>query len=149
MLRKLFKYKFRILLIIILIIGLAGIRAFENQLFYDPFLEYFKSNYQNSKLPEIDNFKLFMGLFFRYLLNSILSILIIYLVFVDLDMIKFTSIIYFVFFIILIFAFYLALLNNFENNKITLFYIRRFLIQPIFLLLFLPGFYFQKSQQLK
>lgn len=149
MLRKLFKYKFRILLIIILIIGLAGIRAFENQLFYDPFLEYFKSNYQNSKLPEIDNFKLFLGLFFRYLLNSILSILIIYLVFVDLDMIKFTSIIYFVFFIILIFAFYLALLNNFENNKMTLFYIRRFLIQPIFLLLFLPGFYFQKSQQLK
>ena len=149
MLQKLFKNKFRILLIIILIFGLVIIRAFENQLFYDPFLEYFKSNYQNTKLPEIDNFKLFLGLFFRYLLNSTLSILIIYLVFIDLDMIKFASIIYFVFFIILFFAFYLALINNFGNNKMTLFYIRRFLIQPIFLLLFLPGFYFQKLQQLK
>lgn len=149
MLQKLFKNKFRILLIIILIFGLVIIRAFENQLFYDPFLEYFKSNYQNTKLPEIDNFKLFLGLFFRYLLNSTLSILIIYLVFIDLDMIKFASIIYFVFFIILIFAFYLALINKFENNKMTLFYIRRFLIQPIFLLLFLPGFYFQKTQPLK
>ncbi len=149
MLQKLFKNKFRILLIIILIFGLVIIRAFENQLFYDPFLEYFKSNYQNTKLPEIENLNLFLGLFFRYLLNSILSILIIYLVFKDLDMMKFASIIYFVFFIILIFAFYLALINNFENNKMTLFYIRRFLIQPIFLLLFLPGFYFQKTQQLK
>jgi exosortase F-associated protein len=149
MLQKLFKYKFRILLILILIFGLASIRAYENYLFYDPFLDYFKSNYQNTRLPEIDNFNLFLGLFFRYFLNSALSIIIIYLVFNDLVMIKFASIVYFIFFIILILAFYLMLIYFGNNNKMTLFYIRRFLIQPIFLLLFLPGFYFQKSQQLK
>lgn len=149
MLQKLFKFKFRILLILILLFGLASIRAFENDLFYDPFLEYFKSNYQQTKLPEIDNFNLFIGLFFRYFLNSILSILIIHLVFIDLQIIKFASIVYFIFFIILILAFYLMLIYFGNNNKMTLFYIRRFLIQPIFLLLFLPGFYFQKSQLLK
>lgn len=149
MLQKLFKFKFRILLILILLFGLASIRAFENDLFYDPFLEYFKSNYQQTKLPEIDNFNLFIGLFFRYFLNSILSILIIHLVFIDLKIIKFASIVYFLFFIILILAFYLMLIYFGNNNKMTLFYIRRFLIQPIFLLLFLPGFYFQKSQLLK
>lgn len=149
MLQKLFKFKFRILLILILLFGLASIRAFENDLFYDPFLEYFKSNYQQTKLPEIDNFNLFIGLFFRYFLNSILSILIIHLVFIDLKIIKFASIVYFIFFIILILAFYLMLIYFGNNNKMTLFYIRRFLIQPIFLLLFLPGFYFQKSQLLK
>jgi exosortase F-associated protein len=30
-----------------------------------------------------------------------------------------------------------------EENKMTLFYIRRFLIQPIFILLFIPAFYYQ------
>ncbi len=145
MLQKLFKNKFRILLILTLIFGLASIRAYENYLFYDPFLEYFKSNYQNKRLPVIDSFNLFLGLFIRYFLNSALSILIIYLVFKDLEMIKFASIVYIIFFIILILAFYLMLIY-FGNNKMSLFYIRRFLIQPIFLLLFLPGFYFQKSQ---
>ena len=149
MLQKLFKYKFRILIILMLIIALAFVRAFENSLFYDPFLEYFKTNYQNKRLPEIDNFNLFIGLFFRYFLNSILSISIIYIVFKDLEMIKFTSILYVFFFVILIFAFYMTL-NYFGNeNKMTLFYIRRFLIQPLFLLLFLPGFYFQKNQNIK
>lgn len=149
MLQKLFKNKFRILLILTLIFGLASIRAFENELFYDPFLEYFKSNYQNKRLPEIDNFNLFFGLFFRYFINSALSILIIFLVFKDLEMIKFASIVYFIFFIIFILAFYLMLIYFGNNNKMTLFYIRRFLIQPIFLLLFLPGFYFQKNQNIK
>ncbi len=149
MLQKLFKYKFRILMILMLIIALAFVRAFENSLFYDPFLEYFKSNYQNKRLPEIDNFNLFIGLFFRYFLNSILSISIIYIVFKDLEIIKFASILYFFFFVILIFAFYMTLNYLMNENKMTLFYIRRFLIQPLFLLLFLPGFYFQKTQNLK
>ncbi len=149
MLKNLFKNKFRILLILVLILSLACIRTFENNLFYDPFLDYFKSNYQNKRLPEIDNFNLFLGLFFRYFLNSIISISIIYLVFKDLEIVKFTSVLYFILFFILAISFYLTLIYFDSNNKMTLFYIRRFLIQPIFLMLFLPGFYFQKTQKLK
>ncbi|WP_256387090.1 exosortase F system-associated protein [Flavobacterium sp. 140616W15] len=31
-----------------------------------------------------------------------------------------------------------------NHNNLMLFYVRRFLIQPIFILLFIPGFYYQK-----
>ncbi len=149
MLKILFKNKFRILLIAILILALACIRTFENEMFYDPFLDYFKSNYQNKRLPEIDNFNLFSGLFFRYFLNSLISIAIIYVTFKDLEMIKFASVLYVIFFILLTIFFYIILLLFFKENKMTFFYVRRFLIQPIFLLLFLPAFYFQKIQNIK
>jgi exosortase F-associated protein len=53
--------------------------------------------------------------------------------------------VYLLFFIILISLFFIVLFFFGETNKMTLFYIRRFLIQPIFLLLFLPAFYYQKK----
>ncbi len=149
MLKKLIKYKFRIVLIASLTFALACIRAFENEIFYDPFLNYFKLNYQNQRLPEIDNFNLFLGLLFRYILNSLTSIIIIFIIFKDFEMIKFVSILYIIFFILLTISFYIILIYFIETNKMTLFYIRRFLIQPIFLLLFLTGFYFQKFQNIK
>ena len=145
MLKNLFEYKFRILGIITLIIALACVRAFENELFYDPFLEYFKSNYQNSNLPQADSFYLFVSYFFRYFINSIISVAIIYIVFKDFEMIKFISILYITFFIMLIFLFFATLKYFGDSNKMFLFYIRRFIIQPIFLMLFLAGFYFQKK----
>ena len=145
MLKKLLDNKLRILLVLIVIFALACIRAFENQLFYDPFLDYFKTNFQLIDLPEINSFKLFLGLFFRYFLNSMLSLIIIYLIFEDLGIVKFSAIIYSVFFFILVISFFIALIYFGEANKMMLFYIRRFLIQPIFLLLFLPGFYLQKK----
>ena len=145
MLQILFQNKLRVLLILMLIFALACIRAFEKELFYDPFLEYFKSNYQNINLPKTDTFFLFKGFYFRYFLNSIISISIIYIIFKDKEMIRFTTILYFVFFIILIIFFYIVLKYFGNSHKMILFYVRRFLIQPIFLLLFIPGFYYQRK----
>ena len=145
MLQILFQNKLKVLLILMLIFALASIRAFEKELFYDPFLEYFKSNYQNINLPKTDTFFLIMGFYFRYFLNSIISISIIYIIFRDKEMIRFTTILYFIFFIILIILFYIILKYFGNSHKMILFYVRRFLIQPIFLLLFIPGFYYQKK----
>ena len=145
MLKNLFEYKFRILGVIALLIALACVRAFENELFYDPFLKYFKSNYQNSNLPKADGLYLLVSYFFRYFINSMLSLSIIYIVFKDFEMIKFVSILYITFFIMLIFLFFLTIKYFGNSNKMFLFYIRRFIIQPIFLMLFLAGFYFQKK----
>ncbi len=144
MLKKILKNKFRIVLIVLLVLVLACIRNFEDFLFYDPLLLYYKSNYQVLALPDFDNWKLFFGLFFRYSLNSIVSIAIIYIVFKDFRMIKFASILYVIFFVILIFILFLLLNFNENGSKMTIFYVRRFLIQPVFLMLFLPAFYFQK-----
>lgn len=146
MLKKLFNHKIRIALALLLIVLLVLIRAYEDSLFYDPFLDYFKGQYYNLPLPEIENIQLILGFFFRYFLNTALSLALIYIMFKDIDAVKFASVLYFIFFVILLSAFFFILLNNGETHKMALFYIRRFLIQPIFLLLFLPAFYYQKQK---
>ena len=147
MLKKLLNHKLRLALTLLSVLGLVLIRACEDMLFYDPFLHYFKSDYYNLPIPEIENLQLFFGLLFRYFLNTAFSIAIIYVLFKDIDAVKFASFLYFIFFVILVAAFFFILLNNGETHKMGLFYIRRFLIQPIFLLLFLPAFYYQKQKQ--
>lgn len=147
MLQKLLNHKVRIALAMLFIILLALVRAYEDSLFYDPLLNYFKSDYYNLPLPEINNFHLFIGLFFRYFLNTVFSLAIIYVLFKDIQAVKFASIMYFIFFVILVLVFFFTLSFLGEDNKMVLFYIRRFLIQPIFLLLFLPAFYYQKQNK--
>lgn len=144
MLKKLLNHKTQFIGILLLVAVLAMIRIFENSLFYDPLLSYFKSDYVNFPLPIVDRGQLFIGLFFRYWLNTIVSIAIIYIAFKDFGLAKFASVLYLVFFVILIVVFFTVLSLYGETSKMTLFYIRRFLIQPLLLLLFIPGFYFQK-----
>lgn len=143
MLQKLFNHKVRIALAMLLIIMLVLVRAFEDNLFYDPFLNYFKSDYNNLPLPEINILYLFIGLLFRYFLNSILSLAVIYVLFKDLQGLKFASMMYVILFVVLVIVLFCTLSFLEGNNKMILFYIRRFLIQPIFLLLFVCAFYYQ------
>lgn len=143
--KQLLNHKLRIALAMMLVLLLVLIRTYEDSLFYDPFLNYFKTDYYNLPLPELNNIQLFFGLVFRYFLNSSLSLAIIYVLFKDFEAVKFASILYLIFFTLLILALFLVLSFFGETNKMTLFYIRRFLIQPIFLLLFLPAFYYQKQ----
>ncbi len=145
MLQKIYRHKVRIAFAMLFVVMLAFIRAFEDTLFYDPFLNYFKMDYYNLPLPEINPLKFFLGLVFRYLLNTILSLGIIYNIYRDFNSLKFASILYLIFFIILVCSFFIVLSYFGETNKMTLFYIRRFIIQPIFLLLFIPAFYYQKQ----
>lgn len=147
MLKKIINHKARIVFTIAFVILLALIRAYEDILFYDPFLNYFKSDYSNCPFPETDYLPLFFGLLFRYLLNTSFSLAIIYVLFKDIDAIKFASVLYALFFVILSLAFFYILSKNGEASKMGLFYIRRFLIQPIFLLLFLPAFFYQKQNK--
>lgn len=132
--------------IIALLIALFGlIRIYENQLFYDPFLKYFKLD-NNLDLPKVDFLQLAFGLTFRYFLNSIISLAILYLIFLDLELTKFATLLYILFFVVLLCALYFVLELPQNPNRITLFYVRRFLIQPILLLLFIPAFFFQKQK---
>lgn len=146
MLQKLLNNKWRIVQLVILIGLLVLIRAFENQLFYDPFLNYFKEE-SVSTYPEMNSVKLFSNLFFRYVLNTIISLAILYVIFKDLVLVQFSAVLYFFFFILLIVGFYIYLNHFDESHKMILFYIRRFLIQPLFVLLFISGFYYQKKNR--
>ncbi len=144
MLNKYQKIIWEITWITALVILLALVRGFESQLFYDPFLDYFKKDFNSLALPYFDVDQLFLGLLFRYAINMILSLAILYVIFKEIEMIQFSSILYGFFFFLLIISFFIVLTYASEYKEI-LFYIRRFLIQPIFLILFIPAFYYQKK----
>ena len=139
------KKALKILAIAILGILLMLIRAYEDVLFYDPLLEYFKMDYKNMPLPKMDILQLQLGVFFRYLLNTIISLSILWLVFRDKDIIKLSLVLYALLFVVLFAAFsYIIYTSEGVTDQFMLFYVRRFLIQPLFLLILLPAFYFQK-----
>lgn len=145
MLQQLLQNKKKVAQISFLILLLILIRAFENNLFYDPFLNYFKSEYANLPFPEISVVKLFLSLGFRFYLNSVISLFLLYVIFNDGKMVKFSILLYIILGSILMISFFFVLNFFGEESKMTLFYIRRFIIQPIFILLFIPAFYYQKQ----
>lgn len=145
MLQTLKNNKLNFFLVFIFIMMLLLIRAFESTLFYDPFLDYFHNGYLTLPFPVFDNLQLFFGMTFRYFLNTLLSLAIIYVIFRDKNIMKFVSILYLIFFGILIIWFFTILLFLDENSNFILFYVRRFLIQPLFLLLFIPALLYQKK----
>lgn len=123
------------------------IRAYESVLFYDPLLEFFKMDYKTTPLPEMDEFSLALGVAFRYFLNAVVSLAILWLVFWDKGILKLSGIIYLVLFLVFLVIF-MIVVNTSEGtgDQLVLFYVRRFLIQPLFLLILLPAFYFQKRK---
>jgi len=129
----------------ILFILLVAIRYFENY-FYDPLQTYFEYDYLHNKLPEIQTSKLLLHILFRYILNAIISIGIIWVAFRKKSYLIFSFYFYVIAFLILLIAFWLALQTRFENYYLFGFYIRRFLIHPVFILLLLPAFYYQSKK---
>lgn len=147
MLQKLLKHKTEIVLIVCIVFIFSLLRFFETKLFYDPFLNYFKTDYLNLPFPDFEGVILFSNMFMRYFINSFLSVLILYLLFKNLSLIKFVAVLYITLFVILISAFYFIIFILDESYNFLLFYLRRFLIQPLFLILFIPAFYLQKNQE--
>ena len=56
---------------------LVLIRMFETELFYDPLIEFYKSDYKNTPLPEINSIKLIGNLTLRFILNALISLVIL------------------------------------------------------------------------
>lgn len=120
------------------------IRTFENELFYDPYLNFFENDYLYIDNPRREVFKLTLFTTLRYVLNSIISLGIIFMFFSDKNIVKFSAFIYTVAFVILISLFLYFVINPNQEDYYIFFNIRRFLIQPLLLLLLLPAFYYYK-----
>lgn len=132
------------LIAVFCVIMFALIRQFEDVLFYDPFLAFFKGEFAGAALPGYDGLQLLGSLAFRYGLNTLVSLVLIYALFRNKDQLRFAAVLYAFFFVLLIIAFF-AVIKVFGNSNLTvLFYIRRFLIQPLWVILFLPAFYYQE-----
>jgi len=131
-------------LIGILLMLLVLIRAYENVLFYDPYLTFFKNDYLYIDSPRREIAKLVLNTTFRFVLNTLISLGILYLIFKDRSIIKFSALIYFVAYVLLLIPFLYFVVNPKQEDYYLFFNIRRFLIQPIILILLFPAFYYYK-----
>ena len=134
----------RIIITIVLFGLLFLVRAFETHLFYDPLIVYFQNDYLYKSIPEVNSWKLVVDMLFRYTLNSVISIGIIYMIFQKKRYVKFAGFLLMMSFMIMIVIFSLLLRSDFESGYLFPFYIRRFIVHPIFLLILLPAFYYHK-----
>ncbi len=132
------------ILLIVLFGLLVLIRVFENELFYDPYLVFFQNDYLYLDNPRREVFKLTMFTSLRYFLNTAISLAILYIVFKDKSIVKFSGLIYGISFVILIFIYLYFVVNPKQEQYYLFFNMRRFLIQPIILLVLLPAFYYYK-----
>ena len=134
----------KFVVLILLFLGLVSIRAFEDILFYDPYLTFFKNDYLYIDSPRREVAKLLLFTSLRYILNTLLSLGILYVIFKDKSIIKFSVIIYCVAYILLLIPFLYFVVHHKQEDYYLFFNIRRFLIQPIGLILLLPAFYYYK-----
>jgi len=130
------------------VLGLIAVRRWETTLFYDPFLAYFKGDFYKGSFPSYELWKLIGSLFFRYVLNSAISLLIIWFLFQNKRYIKFSIILFAAFFFVLLPMYLYFIHLEFKIGENIGFYVRRFLIQPYLLLILIPA-YFYHEQKMK
>ncbi len=137
-----------ILSIFILLMGLAGVRFFQYQLFYDPLEEYFHLDFHAMPLPEIDYLLLLFSYSLRFILNSILSLGVLWLLFRSSGYIRASLWVYLFAFIALVIMVIISLNFNSDFSKMVLFYSRRFLIHPLLLFILVAGGYLLKLKNI-
>lgn len=124
--------------------GLVFIRFRESELFYDPLLHFFKSDYKGKELPEMEQVKFFLHLFLRFAINTLFSLMILWALFKEKEMLCLATGIYVLLFILLGIVMYIMLQND-QSSHLPLFYVRRFLIQPLLLFILVPAFYYYRK----
>jgi len=131
--------------IFFLIVLLVLVRAFENELFYDPYLRYFQNDYLYIDSPRREVFKLILFTTLRFIINTVISLAILYVFYKDVTIVKFSVLVYVFSYVVLI-SLYIYYVNNpRQEDYVTFFNIRRFLIQPLLLILLLPAFYYHRK----
>jgi len=131
----------------ILILLLILVRAYEDVLFYDPYLIFFENDYLYIDSPRREIAKLVFFTSLRYFINSLLSLGIIYCVFKDKPMLKFSSFVFVLAYLCFLIPFLYFVINPRQEDYYLFFNIRRFLIQPIVLLILLPALYYYKLKR--
>ncbi|MBT8269454.1 MAG: exosortase F system-associated protein, partial [Bacteroidia bacterium] len=76
-----------------------------------------------------------------------ISLWILWLVFKDKGIVKFSAILYFLAYLVLLALFLYFVINPRQEDYYLFFNIRRFLIQPLILIILLPAFYYYKIKR--
>ena len=134
----------RWLFVMIGIAGLVAIRAYEDLLFYDPFLNYFHEASKTLNFPEFVWGKLILSHLFRFALNLICSCVIIHFLFQNRQWTVQGAILIAIVFAITFPIYLFCIADRFDVGYLFSFYMRRFVIQPMILLLIVPLFYYRQ-----
>lgn len=126
--------------------GLVGVRFVENNIFYDPFLLFFKSADINATFPNFKWLPLILNYIFRFVLNLIFSLIIIQALFQNKKWTIQAFLLIIIVFAITFLLYLFCIYSKFEIGYLFSFYMRRFVIQPLILLLIVPLFYYRKAQ---
>ncbi|MGA9326148.1 MAG: exosortase F system-associated protein, partial [Salegentibacter sp.] len=94
------KSRYRSLGIALLVGLLVLIRFYEQSLFYDPLIRFYDTDYLHGTVPELYMPKLLFFLMLRFSLNSLISLVIIYVAFLDKEIVKFSAILFLVLFLV-------------------------------------------------
>ena len=118
----------------------------EDTLFYDPFIDFFRK-VGTVAYPDFVWTKLIFSHILRYGLNVLFSCGIVFALFNDKKLVKQTAILMIGAFLI-VFPLYLwSIGTDMKIGQLITFYLRRFVIQPILLLIIIPIFYFHRKMQ--
>lgn len=142
------KIAFKISIIALLFAALVGVRALQNQLFYDPLIPFFKGDFKTQMLPEIHSWLYILSMIFRYLINTAIGLALIYVAFKSINHIKFAALVFALALIILL-ALLIYAIHWPQEGHTLLIYVRRILMHPILLFVLLPALYFQDQIQKK
>lgn len=133
--------------IILALVGvLALVRLYEYRFFYDPFMYFFEKAFQSGETINY-SFEMFFNVFLRFIVNTLVSLLILWVAFRSYGIIKFSALVYAAFFIVL-FPLFVYLMHHVQpDDYIAAFYVRRFLAHPLLILILLPAFYYYRLQR--
>lgn len=132
-------------LVILGILGLVSVRMLEDRIFYDPFLNYFHEADKNIPFPSFEWGKLISGYLFRFILNLLFSCVVIHFWFKNRQWTIQGAILIAIIFAITFPIYLYCIYDRFEIGYLFSFYMRRFVIQPLILLLIIPMFYYRKQ----
>lgn len=123
------------------VLGLISVRFVEDHLFYDPILIFFKD--ETIPFPTIEWGNIILHHIFRFSLNLLFSLGIIYFAFLNKEWTLQAGILIIASFLIFFPIYLYCLYSEFDFGRLFGFYIRRMVIQPIPLLIILPLFYYR------
>ena len=136
-----------IMVCVVSLLGLISVRAFESEWFYDPMLRYFKEAQFSMALPHYEGVKLSFHHLYRFLLNSIFSLGLIYGLYKNISYLKVSIIIMWMSFLLCYPFYYCMLETDMAWGYAVTFFLRRLVIQPMPLLLLIPVFYYLNSRK--
>lgn len=133
------------LLVVAGIFGLIAVRMVEDKIFYDPFLDYFHEANKKAIFPNFEWGKLILNYLFRFAINLFFSAVIIQFLFKNFKWTVQAVVMILIVFAVTFPLYLYCISTKFEIGYLFSFYMRRFVIQPLILLLIIPMFYYRKQ----